>query len=138
MASGTSINVSWDLFGDLLGPLGASWAHPGELLGTPSGILEGFLGSKTPKMPSRTAKTSPRPPPEPSKRVPQTPKRLPNCSPRSPKGSQRSYPRGHEEREKLSTLERYPRIPAIPATASQTLTLQSFQSCRCKDLELHL
>ena len=51
MASGTSINVSWDLFGDLLGPLGASWAHPGELLGTPSGIIEGFLGSKTPKMP---------------------------------------------------------------------------------------
>jgi len=124
MASGTSINVSWDLFGDLLGPLGASWAHPGELMGASLARLEGFVGGNTPKIPSRSTKTTP----EPSKRVPQTSKRPPNCAYTSPKGSQRSYPRGHSAREKLSTRERHSRIPAIPATVNGVANLVHLSS----------
>ena len=51
VAVGASIKFSCDLFGGLLGPLGASWAHPGELFGAPLALLEGFVGGKTPKIP---------------------------------------------------------------------------------------
>ena len=62
MALGASKTVSSDPFGGLLEPLGASWWCLGELLGAPLGILGAFLGGKASKMPSRTPKTSPRPP----------------------------------------------------------------------------
>ena len=104
MVSGASIMVSSDTFGGLLVPLGASWGYLGELLGAPLGILGGLLSGKAPKMPPRTPKTSPRPPPETSKRVPGTPKRPPNSSSTSPRGSQRSHPRGHEERQKITLI----------------------------------
>ena len=59
---GPPLGVSWDPFGGLLGSLGASWGYLWELLGAPLGILGGFLSGKAPKMPSRTTKTSQRPP----------------------------------------------------------------------------
>ena len=94
--------ASWGLLGAPGASFGRALAAIWGLLGVSSvdwqaslGILEGFLGGKTPKMPSRTPKTSPRPPADFSKRIPETPKRRP-------------IPGAHEEREKLNTLKRYP------------------------------
>ena len=73
----------------LLEPLGASWWCLGELLGAPLGILGAFLGGKASKMPSRTPKTSPRPPQD----LPQSP---PRGSPGPPRSLQTALPQAPE------------------------------------------
>ena len=78
MASWAFFGVSWDPFGGHLESLGASWGRPGELLAPSSGILDGILSDKAPKMPSRQPKEAPkasRRPPNPSRKHPQTPPR---------------------------------------------------------------
>ena len=95
-ASWAFLRVSWDPFGGLLGPLGATWGRLGEFLGPSLGILRGILDDKAPKMLLRRHKE----PPRGSKRLP---KGLQKTS-RTPPRGRRTRPKDHRKSKRKQHL----------------------------------